>query len=200
MSALILLDPYGSKRLAIPYIQANSRRGILVNTSISLDLVAFQKYVEWKRRICMDKKEIDGQGKGKHLAPVVYEGARRPLLSRSRSRWCPVTMTWWPTQWPLTLHCWPPWVQTLGSLRRKPPFWFRAWGVDQGIAITAGLVGDDISCMMVIELSEFFYLWHILSCCWFQSQDSFWSDSWCVLFLTLWSSDCQSKWSEMSLR
>jgi len=83
---LILLDPYGSKRLAIPYIQANSRRGILVNTSISLDLVAFQKYVEWKRRICMDKKEIDGQGKGKHLAPVVYEGARRPLLSRSRSR------------------------------------------------------------------------------------------------------------------
>ena len=30
--------------------------------------------------------------------------------------------------------------------------------MDQGIAITAGLVGDDISCMMVIELSEFFYL------------------------------------------
>ena len=28
--------------------------------------------------------------------------------------------------------------------------------MDQGIAITAGLVGDDISCMMVIELSEFF--------------------------------------------
>jgi hypothetical protein len=26
-------------------------------------LVAFQKYVEWKRRICMDKKEIDGHGK-----------------------------------------------------------------------------------------------------------------------------------------
>jgi hypothetical protein len=62
------------------------------------------------------------------------------------------------------------------------------------------LVGDDISCMMVIELSEFFYLWHILSCWWFQSQDSFWPNSWCVLFLILWSSDCQSKWSEMSLR
>jgi hypothetical protein len=28
--------------------------------------------------------------------------------------------------------------------------------VDQGIAITAGLVGDDISCMMAIKLSEFF--------------------------------------------
>jgi hypothetical protein len=60
---LILLDPYGSKRMAIPYIQANSRRGILINTSISTDLVAFPQYVEGKRRICMDKKEIDGQGK-----------------------------------------------------------------------------------------------------------------------------------------
>jgi hypothetical protein len=29
--------------------------------------------------------------------------------------------------------------------------------VDQGIAITAGLVGDDISCMMAIKLSEFFF-------------------------------------------
>ena len=28
--------------------------------------------------------------------------------------------------------------------------------MDQGIAITAGLVGDDISCMMAIKLSEFF--------------------------------------------
>ena len=60
---LILLDPYGSKRLAIPYIQANSRRGILINTFISPDLVAFPQYVEGKRRICMNKKEIDGQGK-----------------------------------------------------------------------------------------------------------------------------------------
>jgi hypothetical protein len=58
---LILLDPYGSKRLAIPYIQANSRRGILINTSISPDLVAFPQYVEGKRRTCVDKKEIDGQ-------------------------------------------------------------------------------------------------------------------------------------------
>ena len=63
MSALILLDPYGSKRLAIPYIQANSRRGILINTSISPDLVAFLYYVEGERGICMDKKEVDGQGK-----------------------------------------------------------------------------------------------------------------------------------------
>ena len=83
---LILLDPYGSKRLAIPYIQANSRRGILVNISISPDLVAFQHYVEGKRRICMDKKKNGGQGKEKYLAPVIYEGARRPLISRSRSR------------------------------------------------------------------------------------------------------------------
>ena len=83
---LILLDPYGSKRLAVPYIQVNSRRGILINTSISPDLVAFPHYVEGERGICMDKKEIDGQGKEKYLAPVVYEGARRPLLSRSRSR------------------------------------------------------------------------------------------------------------------
>ena len=60
---LILLDPYGSKRLAVPYIQANSRRGILINTSISPDLVAFPHYVEGERGICMDKKEIDGQGK-----------------------------------------------------------------------------------------------------------------------------------------
>ena len=60
---LILLDPYGSKRLAVPYIQANSRRGILINTSISPDLVAFPQYVEGKRRISMDKKEIYGQGK-----------------------------------------------------------------------------------------------------------------------------------------
>jgi hypothetical protein len=30
--------------------------------------------------------------------------------------------------------------------------------MDQGIAITAGLVGVDISCMMAIKLSEFFYL------------------------------------------
>ena len=60
---LILLDPYGSKRLAVPYIQANSRRGILTNTSISPDLVAFPQYVEGKRRICVDQKEIDGQGK-----------------------------------------------------------------------------------------------------------------------------------------
>ena len=28
--------------------------------------------------------------------------------------------------------------------------------MDQGIAITAGLVGDDISCMMAIKLSDFF--------------------------------------------
>ncbi len=47
---LILLDPYGSKRLTISYIQANSRRGMLVNTSISPDLVAFQQYVEGKRK------------------------------------------------------------------------------------------------------------------------------------------------------
>ena len=60
---LVLLDPYGSKRLAVPYIQANSRRGILINTSISPDLVAFPHYVEGERGICMDKKEIDGQGK-----------------------------------------------------------------------------------------------------------------------------------------
>ena len=59
----ILLDPYGSKRLAVPYIQTNSRRGILINTSISPDLVAFPHYVEGERGICMDKKEIDGQGK-----------------------------------------------------------------------------------------------------------------------------------------
>jgi hypothetical protein len=74
VSALILLDPYGSKRLAIPYLQANSRRGILVNTSISLDLVAFQKYVEWKRRICMDKKEIGGQGKENTWPPLFMRG------------------------------------------------------------------------------------------------------------------------------
>jgi hypothetical protein len=30
--------------------------------------------------------------------------------------------------------------------------------MDQGIAITAGLVGVDISCMMAIKLSDFFYL------------------------------------------
>ena len=30
--------------------------------------------------------------------------------------------------------------------------------MDQGIAITAGLVGDDISCMMAIKLSEFFFI------------------------------------------
>jgi hypothetical protein len=30
--------------------------------------------------------------------------------------------------------------------------------VDQGIAITASLVGDDISCMMAIKLSEFFFI------------------------------------------
>ena len=59
---LILLDPYGSKRLAVPYIQTNSRRGVLINTSISPGLIALQQYVEGKRRICMDKKEIDGQG------------------------------------------------------------------------------------------------------------------------------------------
>ncbi len=60
---LILLDPYGSKRLAVPYIQANSRRGILINTSISPDLVAFPHYVEgeegefvWTRKKLMAKE------------------------------------------------------------------------------------------------------------------------------------------------
>jgi hypothetical protein len=80
------LDPYGSNRLAISYIKANSRWGMLVNTFISPDLFAFQQYLEGKRKFWMDKKEIDGQGKEKHLAPVVSEEARRPLLSRSRSR------------------------------------------------------------------------------------------------------------------
>jgi hypothetical protein len=71
--------------LAISYIKANSRWGMLVNTSIS-PMVAFQQYLEGKRKFWMDKKGIDDQGKEKHLAPVVYEEARRPLLSRSRSR------------------------------------------------------------------------------------------------------------------
>jgi hypothetical protein len=30
--------------------------------------------------------------------------------------------------------------------------------MDQGIAITTGLVGIDISCMIAIKLSDFFYL------------------------------------------
>ena len=34
--------------------------------------------------------------------------------------------------------------------------------MDQGIAITAGLVGDDISCMMAIKLSDFLFVTYII--------------------------------------
>ncbi len=43
---LILLDPYGSKRLTLPYSQANSRRGMLVHSSISPDLGCFPTLCE----------------------------------------------------------------------------------------------------------------------------------------------------------
>jgi len=63
-----------------------------------------------------------------------------------------------PLIWLLSHTMWRGRGEFVWSLRRKPPFWFRAWGMDQGIAITVCLVGIDISCMMAIKLSDFFYL------------------------------------------